>query len=69
MCGFGRWISIAPEKESAGTINSVQNGMLLKSDLHQLFDNYAFSVNPDVRISNLTFSIKLKQLMIILGQS
>jgi hypothetical protein len=59
MSGLSRWISIPPETEAAGTINSVQNGMLLKSDLHQLFDNYAFSINPDVCISNLTLSIKL----------
>lgn len=31
-------------------INSVQNGLLLRSDIHQLFDNYIVSVNPDVCI-------------------
>ncbi|KAN0077839.1 hypothetical protein V8E54_006143 [Elaphomyces granulatus] len=29
------------------TIYSVQNGLLLRSDVHQLFDSYGFSVNPD----------------------
>jgi hypothetical protein len=43
---YGRWITI-PSKEG-GTINSVQNGLLLRSDLHQLFGNYAVSINPDV---------------------
>jgi HNH endonuclease len=46
---YDRWITIRPEK--GGTINSVQNGLLLRSDIHQLFDSYDFSVNPDVSIS------------------
>jgi hypothetical protein len=45
---YSRWITIPPERASAGTINSIQNGLLLKSDLHKLFDAYAFSINPDV---------------------
>jgi hypothetical protein len=43
---YDRWISLSPIK--GGKINSVQNGLLLKSDIHQLFDGYAFSINPDV---------------------
>ena len=62
---YSRWISLSPEK--GGKINSLQNGLLLKSDIHQMYDNYGFSINPDVCISNLTFSIKLQWLMIILG--
>ena len=46
---YDRWITIRPEK--GGTINSVQNGLLLRSDIHQLFDSYDFSINPDVSIS------------------
>jgi hypothetical protein len=49
---FGRWISLAPER--GGSINSVQNGLLLRSDIRRLFDAYVFSINPDVCISNLT---------------
>jgi len=41
-------------------LNSVQNGLLLSSDIHQLFDNYAFSIKPDVCIPNRTFSVKLR---------
>jgi hypothetical protein len=52
---YGRWISLPPE--SGGTINSVQNGLLLESGIHRLFDAYAFSINPDVCIPNLIFSI------------
>ena len=33
-----------------GSINSVQNGLLLRSDIHQLFDMYRISINPDVCI-------------------
>lgn len=29
-------------------INSCQNGLLLRRDLHTMFDNYLISVNPDV---------------------
>ena len=46
---YGHWITIPPE--NGGTINSVQNGLLLRSDIHQLFDSYVVSVNPDVRMS------------------
>ena len=45
---FGRWISLQPI--TGGTINSVQNGLLLTWTVHQLFDIYAFSINPDVCI-------------------
>ncbi|KAF8424380.1 HNH endonuclease-domain-containing protein [Tirmania nivea] len=42
---FGRWISIHPN--NGGSINSVQNGLLLRADLHILFDGYDVSINPD----------------------
>lgn len=45
---FGRWITIPPDR--GGSINSVQNGILLRSDIHQLFDTYNLSINPDVCI-------------------
>lgn len=32
-------------------INSLQNGFLLKPDVHQLFDQYLISVNLDVSSS------------------
>jgi HNH endonuclease len=47
---FGRWITIPPESEGDGMINSVQNGLLLRDDMHSLFDNYSFAINPDVRL-------------------
>lgn len=43
---YSRWITIQPA--TGGPINSVQNGLLLRADVHILFDNYVFSIDPDV---------------------
>ncbi|KAK0731142.1 hypothetical protein B0H67DRAFT_653743 [Lasiosphaeris hirsuta] len=41
-------ITILPSQSSPGrSINSVQNGLLLRSDVQQLFDTYNFSIKPD----------------------
>jgi len=45
-CGYASYITIPPE--NGETINSVQNGILLESGVHQRFDSYDFSINPDV---------------------
>jgi hypothetical protein len=45
---YDRWITIPPATESAGSINSVQNGMLLREDIHTLFDGYDVFINLDV---------------------
>ena len=52
---YGRWISIPPDGEEikGGKINSAQNGLLLRKDIHTLFDFYLFSINPDVCIYTL----------------
>ena len=52
---YSYWITIPPEK--GGTINSVQNGLLLRTDIYQLFDSYDFSINPNVCMP--TFLIKI----------
>ncbi|KAE8445133.1 hypothetical protein EG329_013735 [Mollisiaceae sp. DMI_Dod_QoI] len=46
---YGRWIKSPSNGEEikGGKINSIQNGLLLSSDIHQLFDMYDFSINPD----------------------
>jgi hypothetical protein len=45
---FSRWITMP---SATGTlINTVRNGILLRSDIHQLFDSYLVSINPDVYI-------------------
>jgi HNH endonuclease len=43
---FSRWISLPPSQ--GGTINSVQNGLLLRADIHTDFDHFYISINPDV---------------------
>ncbi|PUU73717.1 hypothetical protein B9Z19DRAFT_1162160 [Tuber borchii] len=42
--GYDKWITIPG---SRGSITSVQNGMLLRSDIGTLFQNYILSINPD----------------------
>ena len=46
--GLSRWITNKRGDSDTG-INSCQNGLLLRADIHQLFDNYAFSIHVDVR--------------------
>src|SRR5277367_6344653 len=45
---YSNLITIPPASETAGSINSVQNGLLLRNDIHDIFDSYDFSINPDV---------------------
>ena len=56
---YGRWIKSLSNGEEikGGKINSVQNGLLLDSAIHQLFDMYEFSINPDVCIYLMFFII------------
>ncbi len=46
MENYGQWITIDPPQ--GGKINSVQNGILLLAHLHQEWDAFWFSINPDV---------------------
>ncbi|KAK9311259.1 hypothetical protein V1524DRAFT_371473 [Lipomyces starkeyi] len=43
--GFSRWITNRGERDTG--INSCQNGLLMLSTIHQNFDGFDFSVNPD----------------------
>jgi hypothetical protein len=45
---YSRWTAI--QSPQGGSINSVQNGILLQSNLHQEFYQYLFSINPDVSL-------------------
>ncbi|EZF35531.1 hypothetical protein H109_01523 [Trichophyton interdigitale MR816] len=45
--GFGRWASNIENQVGGLSINSIQNGLLLKSNVHQFFDAYKISINPD----------------------
>ena len=53
--GYGSWISPEYIPQSGGTINSVQNGMLIQNTYHELFDNYLIAINPDVSIQILVY--------------
>jgi HNH endonuclease len=46
---YSRWITSKTSWRDTG-INSIQNGLLLKADVHRLWDQFLISVNPDVRI-------------------
>ncbi|PUU79003.1 hypothetical protein B9Z19DRAFT_1125724 [Tuber borchii] len=54
--GYSRWITIPPPNESDGTINSVQNGILLGKEIHLLFDSYKLSINPDDNFKIVCFT-------------
>ena len=43
---YGRWITIQPDQ--GGSINSIQNGLLLERGIHSQFDAYLIAINPDV---------------------
>lgn len=62
--GYWHWITLPPRTD--GTINSVQNGLLLTNTAHDLFDSYMISINPDVNISPV--SLHLPLLTVSLGQ-
>ncbi|KAG0634204.1 hypothetical protein HOY80DRAFT_1012578 [Tuber brumale] len=44
---YGRWITIPPANESDGSINSVQNGILVTAEIRDYFEPYYLSINPD----------------------
>ena len=41
-------ITIPPDRESDGSINSVQNGIVLCDEMRSYFDNYIVAINPYV---------------------
>ena len=46
---FDQYISLPPTTGKKG-INSVQNGLLLDAGIHQMFNAYLFSIDPDVSL-------------------
>ncbi|KAH0559756.1 hypothetical protein GP486_003727 [Trichoglossum hirsutum] len=52
---YSRWITIPAA--DGGTINSVQNGILLRSDIHARFDTYDFSIDPDDGYKIICFNL------------
>ena len=47
---YGRWVTNMDETIGVSKIQSIQNGLLMTGHLHTRFDQYLFSINPDVSI-------------------
>ena len=45
---YSRWITVPPTDLFQDSINSVQNGILLEPAMQISFNNYSWSINPDV---------------------
>ena len=52
--GYDSWITIPG---SEGSINSVQNGILLRGDIRTFFECYILSINPDVGITGIFHTV------------
>ena len=50
--GYANFITDMDNTVGDSKINSVQNGLLLRRDIHTAFDNYLVGINPDVSIYN-----------------
>ncbi|PGH06289.1 hypothetical protein GX51_02486 [Blastomyces parvus] len=44
---YGRWITNMDDAVGISKINSTQNGLLMDASLHNVFDQYLFSIDPD----------------------
>ena len=56
--GYGQWITDMDGTTENSKTHSLQNGFLLRSHIHNCFDQYLLSVNPDVsRISQTCYFI------------
>ena len=64
---YGQWITKPPA--TGGDLNSVQTGLLLRTDIHQLFDSYIISINPDVCMGSdfVIIPSRASRLMILSG--
>jgi len=45
--GYSKWITDIDNDTRSRTINSAQNGFLLRKSIHTIFDQFLLSVNPD----------------------
>lgn len=48
--GYGRLITTMDDTSVEHRINSIQNGLLMSAHFHTRFDQYLFSINPDVSV-------------------
>ncbi|KAG0636998.1 hypothetical protein HOY80DRAFT_1010955 [Tuber brumale] len=53
----GRWITDIDDAAGSSKINSSQNGFLLRTDIHQMFKQYLWPVNPDDGYKVVLFTI------------
>ncbi|KAK9331447.1 hypothetical protein V1520DRAFT_82547 [Lipomyces starkeyi] len=53
----------APEHDSG--INSSQNGLLMLSNIHQQFDNFLFSINPDGSVRDELLGGEFRQAVLV----
>jgi HNH endonuclease len=44
---YGRWVTDMDDTVRVSKINSCQNGLIPRRDIHNPFDQYLISVNPD----------------------
>ncbi|KAG0136480.1 hypothetical protein HOY82DRAFT_479109 [Tuber indicum] len=51
------WITDIDDAAGSSKINSSQNGFLLRTDIHQMFKQYLWSVNPDDGYKVVVFTI------------
>ena len=56
---YGRWITDIQDTPGRAKINSSQNGLFLQSTIHQKFDDYLISVNPDDDYKIVVFDIDM----------
>ena len=54
---YGRFITDMNDYPASSRIHSIQNGFLLQSNIHQRFDQYLVSINPDDGYKVVAFSI------------
>ncbi|PUU82971.1 hypothetical protein B9Z19DRAFT_966080 [Tuber borchii] len=60
--GLGTTLISYPPPKSPRRINSVQNGMVLRSDVHELFDDYKMAINPDDNFKVVFFVRDIKNI-------
>lgn len=48
--GYANFITDLDGTVGDSKLNSVQNGLLLRSDIHTAFDNYLIGIDPDVSV-------------------
>lgn len=47
---YGRWLTNMDDAVGVSGIHSIQNGLLMAGSLHTRFDQYLFSINPDISV-------------------